>query len=464
MSDLATIACLLGEPLASQPATPPGPASYPVIGRLPFLTGDGLAKMAAWAAKYGDIFQYRSFYVPVCFVSRPAAIEEVLVTRSHQYIHGLGVQANPAFLGKGLFTNEAASWRHQRRVMQPAFHQRSIRRYASLIVERTQRSIAGWRKGETIDIYRSLAALTLDVVARILFDVDIEGEVEHFAAAVRALQLRNAHGQIVVRALQHLPTPCNLRYWRSIHRAEKIVYRLIHERRSTGRHGDDLLSMLLDARDENGEPMDERQIRDEIMTVIAAAYDSTALAVAYTCYLLGRHPEAAAELSAELHQVLGDRPPTLEDLPKLTYMDCVLKESMRLYPPAPAVVREAIEDVELGGYRLSKGTHIVMSPWLTHRDARYFEAPDEFRPQRWTRRFEAQLPRFAYFPFGGGARKCIGANLARMEAALMLATVIQQIGMRPAPGFKLDLVPCINLQPRTGIQMVLGPKFAGPEV
>ncbi len=327
------------------------------------------------------------------------------------------------------------------------------------MVERTEHMLSTWREGEAIDVYRRMGALTLDVVTRILFNVDFEGQLEEIASAVDALQMRNARGQMMVYALQYFPTLRNLRYLWTIGKVEKIVYRLIRQRRATGDYGDDLLSMLLQSRDENGDAMCERQIRDEVMTLIAGAYDTTALAISYGCYLLGEHPDAAAELAAELRSVAGDRPLRFEDLPNLPYLDSVIKETMRLYPPAPAMVREAIEDVEIGGYYLPKGASVILSPWITHRDARYFDAPEEFRPQRWTREFEKQLPKFAYFPFGGGSRKCIGSNLARMEAALILATVVRRIGMRPAPGFKLQVQACINLQPRNGIRMVLGRPF-----
>lgn len=467
MSEPGTPSCIMAQPQIGRAAAerrgghnlPPGPRGYPAIGSFPFLRGDGLAKMVQYAKEYGDIFQYRSLHIPICFVNRPSYIEEVFVTKNHKFVHGRGAQANRRFLGRGLLTNEGDSWRHQRRVMQPAFHQGAIQRFASLMVERTEHMLSTWREGEAIDVYRRMGALTLDVVTRILFNVDFEGQLEEIASAVDALQMRNARGQMMVYALQYFPTLRNLRYLWTIGKVEKIVYRLIRQRRATGDYGDDLLSMLLQSRDENGDAMCERQIRDEVMTLIAGAYDTTALAISYGCYLLGEHPDAAAELAAELRSVAGDRPLRFEDLPNLPYLDSVIKETMRLYPPAPAMVREAIEDVEIGGYYLPKGASVILSPWITHRDARYFDAPEEFRPQRWTREFEKQLPKFAYFPFGGGSRKCIGSNLARMEAALILATVVRRIGMRPAPGFKLQVQACINLQPRNGIRMVLGRPF-----
>jgi len=440
--------------------TAPGPSGVPLIGVLPFLGGDGLASITALARKYGDVVQYRAFGVPICFLNHPDYIEEVLVNQHHKFIKGPGVQANSMFFGRGLLTNEGKSWRHLRHTVQPAFSQRNVQRFPPLIVERTEKMLAGWRQGETVDIFKSFSRLNLDIVARVLFDADIDAEIEPMAAAVRALQMRNARGQLLVWALKFLPTPRNLRYVFTIRRLEKTVYRLIRERRAAGVYGEDVLSILLQATDQHANPIRERQVRDEMMTMIVAAASTTALALSYACYLLGQHPGAGAELDRELRRVLSGRPPRSEDLTKLPYLDGVIKESMRLYPPAPVLVREAVGDIEIGGYRIRKGTSVLMCPWILHRDPRFFEAPEEFRPERWTHEFQKQLPRFAYFPFSGGARKCVGAGLGSMNAALILATVIQSIGMRPAAGFNLDPVACIDLQPRTGIQMTLGPRFA----
>lgn len=437
-----------------EPMLPPGPRNYPLIGS-PSALLHSLARTDERARQYGDIVYYRRFFFDVCDLNRPEYIHDVLVTNNHKFIHGIGVQANRRFVGKGLLTDEGPSWRAQRTAMAGAFSRRSIARYAELMVSCTERMLTNWRGGQSVDLYTCMARLTLEIVARALFDADIEGEIDRVAAAVRALQLRNSRGSALVIAMKYLPTPRNLRYVWGTRSLEKLVYRLIKQRRSSGEYGDDLLSALLHAHDENGNPISDRRIRDESMTLIAAGYDTTALALSYTWYLLAQHPEVESKLMNELHDVLGTRAPTMEDIPRLPYLQNVIKESMRVYPPVPAFVRQSLEAVEIGGYRFPKGTSFIMRPWVVHRDARFYDAPLEFRPERWTPEFEKRLPKFAYFPFGGGQRICIGGEFAKTEAALILATMAQKVRMTLAPGFKLELLPCINLQPKHGIPVVI---------
>jgi cytochrome P450 len=433
---------------------PPGPRNYPLIGN-PSALLHSLARTEQRARQYGDIVYYRRFFFGVCDLNRPEHIQDVLVTNNHKFIHGIGVQANQRFVGKGLLTDEGPSWRAQRTAMAPAFSRRGIARYAELMVSCTEGMLANWQIGQSVDLYTVMARLTLEIVARALFDADIAGEIDRVAAAVRALQLRNSRGSALVIAMKYLPTPRNLRYLLGTRSLEKLVYRLINQRRSCGEYGDDLLSALLHARDENGDPISDRRIRDESMTVIAAGYDTTALALSYTWYLLAQHPEVESKLVRELHDVLGTRAPGMEDLPRLPYLQNVIKESMRLYPPVPSFVRQSVEPVEIGGYEFPKGTNFIMRPWVVHRDGRFYDAPLEFRPERWTPEFEKRLPKFAYFPFGGGQRICIGGEFAKTEAALILATMAQKFHLTLAPGFQLELMPCINLQPKHGIQVVI---------
>jgi cytochrome P450 len=339
--------------------------------------------------------------------------------------------------------------------MQPAFTRRSIGKYAELMVSCTQAMLAEWRDGQRVDLYKVLTPLTLEIVSRALFTADIAGEIGRVGGAVRALQLRNDRGPALVLFMKYFPTFRNLRYVWSVRRLERLIYRLIEQRRSTGEHGDDLLAALLHARDENGEPVRDRQIRDEAMTLIVAGFDNNALSISYCWFLLAQHPEVEARMMAELDAVLGGRAPRMEDIPRLPYLQKVIKECMRLYPPVPALVRQCLESVEIGGYEFPKGTSFVVRPWIMHRDPRYYEAPLEFRPERWTPEFEKQLPKFAYFPFGGGQRICIGGEFAKAEAALILAAIAQQYRVSLAPGFQLELLSCINLQPKRGVHVVL---------
>lgn len=433
---------------------PPGPRSYPLIGS-PSALRHGLDRTEQRARQYGDLVYYRRFFFDVVDLNRPDYIEDVLVTNNHKFIHGIGVQANLLFTGRGLLTNEGPAWRAQRSAMHSAFTRRSISKYADLMVSCTQKMLAGWRSGQQVDLYKVLTPVTLEIVSRALFDTDIAGDIGRVASAVRALQLRNAPGPALVLFMKYFPTPANLRYVWAIRRLEKVIYRLIEQRRSSQQYGDDLLTALLHAKDEHGNPISDRQIRDEAMTLIAAGFDNNALALSYCMYLLAQHPAVESKLVNELDTVLGGRAVTMDDLPHLPYLQSVIKETLRLYSPVPSLVRQSLEKFSIGGYEFPAGTSFVMRPWMMHRDPRYYDAPLEFRPERWTPEFERQLPKYAYFPFGGGSRICIGGEFAKAEAALILATIAQKFRVSLVPGFKLELLPCINLQPKRGIQVVI---------
>jgi cytochrome P450 len=434
---------------------PPGPKGHWLIGTVPMLRGDGLAKIEGWAREYDDIFYCRAINIGFCVVSRPDLIEDVLVTQSRNFVHGLALVGNRRFLGDGLLTSEGELWRRQRYLMQPAFHRRSIGRYAEIMVEHAQETLAAWKAGETHDLYRDMTRLALEIVTRVLFDVDIDGHLDRVIAAARAGQLRNSRGIAPMYALKYFPTPRNLRYLWTIHRLDPVIYRIIRERRASGRLGTDLISMLLQARDEDGMPMSDRQVRDEVVTLIFTGSETVALTLSYVWYLLAQHPDIQAKVANEVAEVFGGRAPALEDLPKLIYTEKVIKEALRLYPPVWAFVREAVRPVEIGGYALPARTTVVLSQWVSHRDPRYYDRPREFRPERWTPEFEKQLPKFAYFPFGGGQRTCIGASFAKMETTLLLATMAQKFSLSVAPGFKLELSPSITLQPKRGVSVVL---------
>ena len=260
---------------------------------------------------------------------------------------------------------------------------------------------------------------------------------------------------ILPPALRHIPVPAMIRVKRAVRELDEIVDRIIRQRRAGGEDTGDLLSMLMAARDEDGSGMTDRQLRDEILTFLLAGHETTAVSLSWTWYLLSQHPEVEQKLREELTQVLGGRAPRLEDLPRLPYTDKVVKESTRLYPPAWSLARTVTKEVELGGYRLPVGANVVMSQWILHRDPRFFEQPEQFNPDRWTAEAAQRLPRFAYFPFGGGPRLCIGASFAMMEANLLLAAIAQRFQLRLAPGHSVAALPSITLRPRYGMRMTL---------
>ena len=434
---------------------PPGPKGRWLIGSLPMLRRDGLARIAGWAREYGGMFYARALGLGFCLISRPDLLEEVLVTQSHNFVHGMALVGNKRFLGDGLLTSEGELWRRQRYLMQPAFHRRSIGHYAEIMVRHARETMAQWKQGEVHDLYRDLTRLTLEIASHVLFDVDAAGHQDRLIAAARAGQLRNSRGIAPMHALKYFPTPRNLRYLWTTHRLDQAVYGIIRRRRASAESGTDLLSVLLNVQDEDGTSMSDRQVRDEVVTLIFTGSETTALALSYVWYLLALHREAQARLASEVDEVLGGRPPALDDLPKLTYMEKVIKEALRLYPPVWAFVRQAVRPVELGGYTLPAGTTVVLSQWVAHRDGRFFDRPHEFIPERWTVEFEKQLPKFAYFPFGGGQRTCIGASFAKMEIPLLLAAMAKRFRVSLTPGFKLELLPSITLQPKRGISAVL---------
>jgi len=439
----------------TKPALPPGPKGNLIVGNLPMLSGNGLATLEGWAREFGDIFSHRAVNLRLCYLTHPRFIEDVVVTRNQNFTKGMAIRMNRRFFGQGLLTSEGELWRRQRRLLQPAFHRRQIGRYGRVMVECTQKMLGSWRAGEIRNLHSELDRITLEIVARVLFNLDLTNHLGLLEATARALHARTARGPGLVYLTRFLPTAVNLSYLRNVRRLEKVIYQVIRNRHASGQVGEDLLSMLLQARDEDGDAMSERQVRDELMTLIGAGNDTTTLTLSYAWYLLAKHPEAEAQLRAELEEVLGSRPPKVEDLARLTYTEKIIKEALRLYPPVWAFVREATEPFEIGGYRLPARTNFVLSPWIVQRDPRFFDQPQEFRPERWTEEFERELPKFAYFPFGGGQRTCIGASLAKMQTSLMLATMAQQYRCRLASGFELKLRPTITLQPKHGVVVVI---------
>src|SRR5262249_3475577 len=331
-------------------------------------------------------------------------------------------------------TSEGEEWKRQRRLSSPAFHRHRIAAYADTMVDYTRRLIAHWQSGETREMHQEMTRLTLEIVVRCLFSADVSNDVDHLGRTLKEL-VKPFASQATLKWIvnNRLPTPTHLRFHRLARRIDQVVYRIIAERRASGQDEGDLLSMLLAARDEDGSQMSDQQLRDEVMTLFLAGHETTALTLAWTWYLLGKNSEAEQKFHRELDEVLGSRPPTMADLPRLKFTERIARESMRLYPPAYGLGRDAIDDCEIGGYRVPAGTQVFMFQWVTQRDPRFFDHPDEFIPDRWTDDFSEQLPKYAYFPFGGGPRACIGASFAMMEMILVLATIGQS--------FRFQLVP-----------------------
>ena len=435
---------------------PPGPSFGLRRWSLgPLNSGDPLKYFTGIIREYGDVVGLRIFNFRILLLNHPDHIEDVLVNHPRKFIKGRVLQANKRVFGRGLLTSEGDFWLRQRRLAQPAFHRARIAGYASTMVEYTERLLHEWQHGEERDIHKEMMRLTLHIVGKTLFDADVERDAQDIGKSMELLLEFGADFRRTLFVPQWLPTPTNIRVERAIRQIEKVLYRMIAEKRASGRDAGDLLSMLLAAQDEDGSRMTDKQLRDEAITLFLAGHETTANTLSWTWWLLAQNPAVEAKLHAELRNVLAGRAPSLDDLPKLVYTNHIITESMRLYPPAWGTARTAIEDHEIAGYAVPKGSGVSFAQWTVHRDARWYDAPEEFRPERWEGDLLKRLPRFAYFPFGGGPRQCIGNAFALMEAALILATIAQQYRFRLVEGHPVVPLASITLRPRHGIRVVM---------
>jgi cytochrome P450 len=435
---------------------PPGPSPRFLIGNLPLFSQDPLAIYLRWAREFGDIFYYRAAWMDVYFLNHPSLIEAVLVSHSQNFAKDKVIQNSRWFLGEGLLTNEGTGWLRQRRLSQPAFHRERMAAYGHTMSAYTEDMLGTWQSGETRDIHQEMMRLTMRIVAKVLFSVEVKEDTERVAGALNVLMRHTSGGRMILPpVMRHVPVPAMLSVKRAVRELDEIVNRIIRERRASGKDTGDLLSMLMAARDEDGSGMTDRQLRDEILTFLLAGHETTAVSLSWTWYLLSQHPEVEQKLHQELSQMLGGRPPQLEDLPQLPYTDKVVKESMRIYPPAWSLARTVVKEIELAGFLIPVGANVVMSPWILHRDPRFFEQPEQFNPDRWTAEAAQRLPKFAYFPFGGGPRLCIGAAFAMMEANLLLAAIAQRFQLRLVTGHPVNALPSITLRPKHGMRMSL---------
>src|SRR5579863_8356923 len=416
---------------------------------------DPLTFFSEIAREYGDFVGLRILNFRILLINHPDHIEDVLVNHPKKFIKGRILKANKRVFGSGLLTSEGDFWLRQRRLAQPAFHRARIATYASTMVEYTERLLHEWQDGEERDIHKEMMRVTLQIVGKTLFDADVERDAQDVGKSLEMLLEIGADFRRTLFVPHWLPTPTNIRMERAIRRIEKVLYRIIAEKRASGRDAGDLLSMLLAAQDEDGSRMTDKQLRDEAITLFLAGHETTANTLSWTWWLLAQNPAVEKKFHEELDGVLGGRVPTLDDLPKLTYLSHVLTESLRLYPTAWGMARLAAEEHEIAGYPVHVGYGVAFAQWVVQRDARWFDAPLEFRPERWENGLAKQLPRFAYFPFGGGPRQCIGNTFALMEASVVLATVGQKYRFTLVPGHRVTPLASITLRPRDGIRVKL---------
>ena len=436
---------------------PPGPRGHWLLGALPAVRQDRLGYFTRCRREYGDVVGFRVVNRRSILVSDPNLIEQVLVTDNRRVVKNFALTLLEPLLGKGLLLNEGEPWLKQRRIMQPAFSRQKVESYGSCMVEFARRLVSDWSEGETHDLHAAMVSLTMQIAAKTLFDVDVDEEGDEIRPLLRdsVRDFLQRFSSLLILPYW-LPTPLHQRSKRTIGKLDRILQQLIDQKRNSSKEGADLLSTLLRARDEaDGKGMTDKQLRDEVTTLFLAGHDTTANALAWTWYLLARQPQAQRRLQAELDAVLAGRDPTPADLPRLLECEHVVKEAMRLYPPAYTIGRRPTEPLELGGYTLPAGTNILMSQWVVHRDERWFESPDEFRPERWGSPAIGQLPKYAYFPFGGGPRVCIGNSFAMLEAILIVATIAQRFEFSQAEDKEIAPLAGVTLSPSEPVELVV---------
>lgn len=449
--------------LKSPVPIPPSPQGHFIAGNLADYSHDPLGFLINSTHQHGDSIRFRFGPLVSYMFNHPDAIEEVLVRKRSQFRRYLHENGGERIFGNGLVTSEWDFWRQQRRMIQPAFHRERIAAYADVMSAHTNRMLATWQPGEIRDIHQEMMYLALTIVAKTFFDADLTGDVEAISKAVRVVvqQFDENRGDnwflLLLNSLlsKWLPTPQQLRFQKAAQQLDEIVYGIIHEHRNSGKDTGDLLSMLLHVQDSGDSQITDKQLRDELMNLLLAGYDTTASALSWTWMLLSQNPVVEAKMLDELQAVLGGRVPTIADLPQLRYTERVVMEAMRLFPPIWMVSLQAMEDCEIGEYSIPTGTLVFVSQWVMHRDPRYFDNPEEFNPDRWTDDLTKRLPTYAYFPFGGGPRVCIGRSFAMMEAVLVVATIAQKYQLTLVPEHPTVPRPSISLCPKYGMKMLL---------
>ncbi len=452
-------------PVVDRKSLPPGPRELPFIGQTLRFMRDPIALMQE-GSRYGDLVTLSTKPALVYLVNHPDLIREVIVTNHQKVERGPNTEVMKLLTGNGLITATGADHLRQRRLIQPSLQRARIERYAETMAAYAESHQEDWTDGQRVDLGRQMSQLTLRIVVRTLFGTDLADDVRRIGAA-----FAHSNNYITTRAnqpprmrkvLHRLPLPNTTRFKRARADLDKVIYGLISDRRQSPRQGDDLLSLLMEARfadeangDATGVGLTDEQVRDETVTMFAAGHETTAVTLIWTCYLLATNPELQARMQAELDDVIGDRPARLDDLQNLSFMDQALTEALRLYPPIWFWGRMAFESFDLGGYHIPAGAFLLAPQLIAQRDPRFFDAPSEFRPDRWTAEFKAALPQFAYYPFGGGPRRCIGEGFAMMEAKLILAAIGRHWTMRHDRRHKPEMLPLISLRPKGGMPMFL---------
>jgi cytochrome P450 len=446
---------------------PPGPSGLPWIGQALEVWKDPLGFMLDGLHRHGPVARYRFAGMNFIVIADADAAHHVLVDNAKRYHKSRNYQGLRLLLGDGLLTSEGDFWRQQRRLAQPAFHRERLAGLIERMTACTEEMLARWRaelprdRGP-IDIHREMNRLTFRIVGWTLLGVDLDGEARAVGETLDvALRWANEYVESVVRVPVWVPTASNRAFQRARRSLDALVLRIVRDRRATMARGapvpNDLLQMLLEATDvDTHAGMTDEQLKSELLTLVLAGHETTANALAFTLYLLAKHPEARERVRREAVEALGDRTPTAADLQRMPYALQVLEESLRLYPPAWIFEREALEDDAIGGYAVPKGSIAAVSPYVMHRNPRYFPDPDRFDPARFDRASARERPRHAYLPFGGGPRTCIGNTFALTEMHLILPMIVRAFTLDLPDAGSLALEPSVTLRPAGGLPMLRG--------
>lgn len=414
---------------------PPSLRGIPFLGNLKNLADDPLMFLSSLGQTYGSISTFRLGSRLMYFINDPDYIQQVL--QSNQFIRSkITRKMLKSFLGEGVFYQEGETHRQQRRLMQPAFHRERMSLYAQIMSDQTALMVDRWHDGESRDMVADMMQLTLEIVAQSLFGSSTSAEAQQIGEAFHLVQATIDNEYEVYSILPDwMPVIRFGKYQRAVSTVQIITDQIIRSRRKVNRDQGDLLTMLLTAQDEDGSRMTDEQVNAQVLSMLFAGHETTANTMAWTWYLLSNNPHAYEKLTAEIDQVLQGQQPTMADLPRLKYTEMVIKESQRLYPSAWYAERVPLNDTTLGEYPVKAGTPVVISVYVTQRDARFFDRPEEFIPERFSEENVGRIPKYAYMPFGAGAHQCIGNGFAMMATRLILATVVQRYHLQVEDGY-----------------------------
>lgn len=436
---------------------PPGPRmnTLETINEFVLNEIDLMSQTYEWVREYGDIIYMKLFGQNFYIIANPEHLRAIMVENADKFQKSRDYRTILSrFLGNGLLTSDGEFWKRQRKLAQPAFHTQRIAAYGDIMTRETEKMLARWEGQATVPVAREMMSLTLNVVTQSLFHADVSEDTQKVWDAFSQInEIANRQTQAVVRVPAWVPTESNRTMKHATDTLHGIIMRIIAERRKNLEDTGDLLSMFMLAEDEDGQHMTDEQLRDEVTTMFLAGHETTANALSWAWVLLAQHPDITAKLRAELSTVLAGRTPTLADLRNLRYTEMIIKEVMRLYPPIPGVGREPIEDIEIGGYFIEKGSDIALMFYPVHHDERWFPNPETFDPERFSPEREKDIPRYAYLPFGGGPRVCIGNAFAMMEAVLVLAAIAQRVTLSLEPGTHVEMEPLLTLRPKGDLNM-----------